>query len=202
VRTNPDVATSCSTIPDQYTSETVVLDIGQPYHVVPHRGKVFEALAWPGAPLRASSTRVGWTTSLPEHYNELGRRRAEDLLPFPPSAASQRSLSLLSELEIAHLPRGWLYFAAIMGTRSRLTLFLLVFPFLAHAQDGASGSASTTTSTESTSITSYESTTISTSYTTGSTNDGATTTDYPPVSTSIPAIQTVPFTGQALLVGT
>jgi hypothetical protein len=87
-----------------------------------------------------------------------------------------------------------------MGTHSRLTLFLLVFPFLAHAQTLVT--TSTTTSTESTLTTSYESTTISTSYTTGSTNDGATTTDYPPVSTSIPAIQTVPFTGQALLVGT
>ena len=65
----------------------------------------------------------------------------------------------------------------------------------------ATTSSYPTTSTDAALTTGFASTTISTSYTAGTT-DGATTTAYPPQSTSLPAIQTVPFTGQALLVGT
>ncbi|OQV05293.1 hypothetical protein CLAIMM_10059 [Cladophialophora immunda] len=68
-------------------------------------------------------------------------------------------------------------------------LCLLVFPFVALAQSvvyttDSNGNAYTTTV-----------------YTSGSTYDGATTSSYS-TPTSVPAIQTVPFTGQALLVGT
>ncbi|KAJ9610792.1 hypothetical protein H2200_005569 [Cladophialophora chaetospira] len=88
----------------------------------------------------------------------------------------------------------------------------LFFPFVAFSQSivtttDPNGNAyittidDTTTSADSSVTTGYAST-ISTSYTTGSAVEATPSGTYPPASTSIPAIQTVPFTGQALLVGT
>ncbi|KAK5269692.1 hypothetical protein LTR99_007128 [Exophiala xenobiotica] len=70
--------------------------------------------------------------------------------------------------------------------------------------DSTSGAASSSSDgiTSTASAAAYtSSTTFSSSYTTGSTYIGATTTPST-TSTSLPAIQTVPYTGQALLVGT
>ncbi|KIW10396.1 hypothetical protein PV08_11358 [Exophiala spinifera] len=79
----------------------------------------------------------------------------------------------------------------------------------------SAASAATTTATSLSSLSSLDtaatttaaaypsSTTLYSSYTTASTFDGSTTSPGPSnTSTSVPAIQTVPFTGQALLVGT
>lgn len=73
---------------------------------------------------------------------------------------------------------------------------------------GSDGSVGTSTVYETTTASyasSYPSSTFSSSYTSASSYNGATTTtttsDYS-TSTNLPAIQTVPFTGQALLVGT
>ncbi|KAK5447838.1 hypothetical protein LTS15_009337 [Exophiala xenobiotica] len=66
---------------------------------------------------------------------------------------------------------------------------------------GAASSSSDTITSTASAAAYTSSTTFSSSYTTGSTYIGATTTPST-TSTSFPAIQTVPYTGQALLVGT
>ena len=88
-------------------------------------------------------------------------------------------------------------------------LLLLALPLLSLAQSvvystDPAGNLFTSTAHDTSSTTTSStlpSSTIYTSYTTASTYDGSTNNTYP-VSTSVPAVQTVPFTGQALLVGT